>query len=58
MSPTHAYMFLLQDGGAGQLGTVTCPGSYAGYFDVQWDNGYTCDYRMGAEGDYELEIVQ
>ena len=46
-----------QDGGAGGLGTVTSPVDPDSWVDVKWDSGASNNYRWGAEGRYDLEVV-
>ena len=46
-----------QDGGAGGLGTVTAGPDADMWVDVKWDAGESNNYRWGAEGKYDLEIV-
>ena len=47
----------MQDGGAGGKGTVISAIDEDMWVDVRWADGSTNNYRWGAEGAYDLEIV-
>ena len=47
-----------QDGGSGGLGTVSAEIDSDSWVDVKWDAGGSNNYRWGADGKYDLEIVQ
>jgi len=46
-----------QDGGSGKTGTVTKVDSDPGWVRVTWSNGDDNCYRWGAQGCYDLEVV-
>lgn len=46
-----------QDGFGGNLGTVVAGDSNDFWVSVEWDGGGTNTYRWGADGQYDLEIV-
>lgn len=49
--------FYIKDGNG--FGTVRAlpPQVEAGWVQVEWDNGYTNNYRLGAENAYDVLIV-
>ncbi len=48
---------LLQDGGAGALGTLVGENSTAGWWNVKWDaGGSAARYRVGANNRYDLAV--
>lgn len=46
-----------EDGGAGKLGTVTDIILGGKWVTVRWDAGLVDNYRWGAEGKYDLQVV-
>ena len=46
-----------QDGGAGSIGTVLDI-DLNDWAEVRWPNGKKEKYRYGADGKYELELVE
>jgi hypothetical protein len=54
----HWHYSYEQDDGPGSEGTVTGPlDHHLGWVRVMWDSGKSYGYRWGAEGCYDLEIV-
>ena len=53
------FLILLYDGEASKLGTVlrSQSESHINWLSVQWDNGIKDQYRMGAEGCYDLQLI-
>ncbi|GFR51846.1 hypothetical protein Agub_g14313 [Astrephomene gubernaculifera] len=46
----------MQDGGAGKTGRLT-EASSSGWWSVKWENGGEYNYRVGAEGRYDLQTA-
>jgi len=47
-----------QDGGPGSTGVTTGGSPQVGWVQVRWDCGVQANYRVGADGAYDLSVVQ